>query len=308
LPDISISALDTRGSLAASLAFAPPPSTGDILPVTLAFSIVFHAFLLLVTFAPPDFAGKNLAPKLEVVLVNSKSSSKPLKADALAQASLDGGGNTEAKVRTSTNLPKMSNPDMAQEVQLAAKKVQRLEEEAQRLLRLAQGGHPTEMDTRPSPTAAQQERLEDLALLRQRQLIVQLEARIEKQMREYQELPRRKAIGSRTDGVVYAEYVDKWRRRIEHVGTRHYPEEAKRRNIYGSLLMTVHIKADGSVEKVEIDRSSGHRLLDAAARRVVELAGPFPPFPAIVRRDWDILSISRTWMFTRSDLEIVTSP
>ena len=137
---------------------------------------------------------------------------------------------------------------------------------------------------------------------------MQLEARIEKEMREYQELPRRKAIGSRTEGVVYAEYVDKWRRRIEQVGTRNYPEEAKRRKIYGSLLLTVHIKADGSVEKVEIDRSSGHRLLDAAARRVVELAGPFPPFPAVVRKDWDILSISRTWMFTRSDLELVASP
>jgi protein TonB len=309
LPDISISTLDTRGGLAAGLSVPPPPSTGDILPVTLAFSIVFHAVLLLITFAPPHFAGRDFVPRLEVVLVNAKSSSKPLKADALAQASLDGGGNSEAKTRASTNLPKVSNLEASQEVQLAANKVQRLEEETQRLLRLAQGSHPTATDTRPAPTAEQQERLEDPALQQQRRLlIVQLEARIEKEMREYQELPRRKAIGSRTEGVVYAEYVDKWRRRIEQVGTRNYPEEAKRRKIYGSLLLTVHIKADGSVEKVEIDRSSGHRLLDAAARRVVELAGPFPPFPAVVRKDWDILSISRTWMFTRSDLELVASP
>ena len=245
---------------------------------------------------------------MEVVLVNSKSSSKPLKTDALAQASLHGGGNTEAKARASTNLPKVSNLEPSLEVQLAAKKVQRLEEETQRLLRIAKGGNPSATDTQPAPTAAQQERLEDPALQQQRLLIAQLEARIEKEMREYQELPRRKAIGSRTEGVVYAEYVDKWRRRIEQVGTRNYPEEAKRSKIYGSLLMTVHIKADGSVEKVEIDRSSGHRLLDAAARRVVELAGPFPPFPAVVRRDWDILSISRTWMFTRSDLELIASP
>ena len=97
LPDISIRAFDTRGSLAASLSVPPPPSTGDILPVTLAFSVVFHAVLLLITFAPPDFAGKNFVPQLEVVLVNSKSSAKPVKADALAQASLDGGGNTETK-------------------------------------------------------------------------------------------------------------------------------------------------------------------------------------------------------------------
>src|SRR6185436_15632313 len=235
------------------------------------------------------------------------SSSKPLKADALAQASLDGGGNTEAKARASTNLLKLKNLEPTEEIQLAAKKVLRLEEEAQRLLRLAQGGHPTATDTRPAPTEAQQERLEDPAL-QQRLLIAQLEARIEKEMKEYQELPRSKAIGSRTEGVVYAEYVDKWRRRIEQVGTRNYPQEAKQRKLYGSLMMTVHIKADGSVEKVEIDRSSGHRLLDTAARHVVELAGPFPPFPAVVRKDWDILSISRTWMFTRSDLELIASP
>jgi protein TonB len=67
----------------------------------------------------------------------------------------------------------------------------------------------------------------------------------------------------------------------------------------------VHIKADGNVEKVEIDRSSGHGLLDAAAKRIVELAGPYPAFPAAVRKEWDILSISRTWMFTRSDLELL---
>ncbi|HKQ23469.1 MAG TPA: TonB family protein [Burkholderiales bacterium] len=306
--DISIRAFDTRGGLAASLSAPPPPSTGDILPVTLAFSVVFHAVLLLITFAPPNFTAKNFVPQLEVVLVNSKSSSKPLKVDALAQASLEGGGNTETKARASTNLPKVSNLEPSLEVQLAAKKVQRLEEEAQRLLRLAQGDNSSATETQPAPTAAQQERLEDPALEQQRLLIAQLEARIEKEMKEYQELPRRKAIGSRTEGVVYAEYVDKWRRRIEQVGTSNYPEEAKRSKIYGSLLMTVHIKADGSVEKVEIDRSSGHRLLDAAARRVVELAGPFPPFPAVVRRDWDILSISRTWMFTRSDLELIASP
>ena len=108
MPDISISALATRGSLAASLSVPPPPSTGDILPVTLAFSIVLHAVFLLITFAPPNSAGRNFVPQLEVVLVNSKSSAKPPKADALAQASLDGGGNTEAKASASTNLPKVS--------------------------------------------------------------------------------------------------------------------------------------------------------------------------------------------------------
>ena len=72
--------------------------------------------------------------------------------------------------------------------------------------------------------------------------------------------------------------------------------------------MLFRSKADGSVEKVEIDRSSGYRLLDSAARRAVDLAGPFPPFPAAVRKDWDILSISRTFIYTRSDLEVLANP
>jgi periplasmic protein TonB len=304
LPDSPISPLESRGGFAASLCVPPPPSTGDILPVTLAFSIVFHAVLLLITFAPPDFTGSGFTSQLDVVLVNSKSASRPVKADALAQADLDGGGNTEADRTARTNLPKLDS-EPSQDVQLAAKRVQKLEEEAQRLLQLAQGEHSSAAVTRASPTTPQRERLEDPALEQQRLLIAQLEAQIARDWEAYQKLPRRKFIGARTEGVVYAEYVDKWRQRIEKVGTQNYPEEARRRQLYGSLIMTVHIKADGSVEKVEIDQSSGHRLLDTAARRIVELAGPFPAFPAAVRKDWDILSISRTWMFTRSDLELL---
>ena len=304
MPNSPISSFESRGGFAASLSLPPPPSTGDILPVTLAFSIVFHAVLLLITFAPPDFNSSGFTSQLDVVLVNSKTASRPVKADALAQANLDGGGNTEADRRARTNLPKL-DAEPSQEVQLAAKRVQKLEEEAQRLLQLAQGGQSTAAVTRAAPTTPRQERLEDPALEQQRLLIAQLEAQIAKDWDEYQKLPRRKFIGARTEGVVYAEYVDKWRQRIEKVGTQNFPEEARRRQLYGSLIMTVHIKADGSVEKVEIDQSSGHRLLDAAARRIVELAGPFPAFPAAVRKDWDILSISRTWMFTRSDLELL---
>lgn len=304
MPNSPISSFESRGGVAASLSLPPPPSTGDILPVTLAFSIVFHAVLLLITFAPPNFTSSGFTSQLDVVLVNSKTASRPVKADALAQADLDGGGNTEADRRARTNLPKL-DAEPSQEVQLAAKRVQKLEEEAQRLLQLAQGGQSTAAATRAAPTTPRQERLEDPALEQQRLLIAQLEAQIAKDWDEYQKLPRRKFIGARTEGVVYAEYVDKWRQRIEKVGTQNFPEEARRRQLYGSLIMTVHIKADGSVEKVEIDQSSGHRLLDAAARRIVELAGPFPAFPAAVRKDWDILSISRTWMFTRSDLELL---
>lgn len=308
MPDTSISPFPARGSLAASLFVPPPPASGDILPITLAVSVVVHAIVLLITFVPPNLDGSKYVPHLDVVLVNSKTSAKPAKADALAQANLDGGGNTEADRRAKTNLPKLNNVEAARNVQLASKQVRRLEEEAQRLLVLSQGSHSTADSTRPAPELPREARLEDTAAEQQRLRIAQLEAQIAKEWDEYQKLPRRKFIGARTDGVVYAEYVDQWRQRIEKVGTQYFPEEARRRKLYGSLVMTVHIKADGSVEKVEIDRSSGYRLLDTAARRAVDLAGPFPPFPAAVRKDWDILSISRTFSYTRSDLELIANP
>ena len=308
MPDTSISPFPARGSLAASLSVAPPPASGDILPITLAVSVVVHAIVLLITFVPPNLDGSKYVPHLDVVLVNSKTSAKPAKADALAQANLDGGGNTEADRRAKTSLPKLNNVEVARNVQLASKQVRRLEEEAQRLLVSSQGSHSTADSTKPAPELPREARLEDTAAEQQRLRIAQLEAQIAKEWDEYQKLPRRKFIGARTEGVVYAEYVDKWRQRIEKIGTQYFPDEARRRKLYGSLVMTVHIKADGSVEKVEIDRSSGFRLLDTAARRAVDLAGPFPPFPAAVRKDWDILSISRTFSYTRSDLELIANP
>ena len=308
MPDTSINPFPARGGFAAGLTVPPAPTTGDVLPITLAVSVVLHAVILLITFAPPVFDGSKFVPHLDVVLVNSKTSSRPVKADALAQANLDGGGNTEAERRARTNLPKPNNVEPAPNVQLASRQVPRLEQEAQRLLQLSQGTDAAADSIRPVPELPREARLDDPAAEQQRLRIAQLEAQIAKEWDEYQKLPRRKFIGARTEGVVYAQYVDQWRQRIEKIGTQYFPEEAKRRKLYGSLVMTVHIRADGSVEKIEIDRSSGYRLLDTAARRAVDLAGPFPPFPAAVRKDWDILSISRTFSYTRSDLELLANP
>ena len=81
MPDTSINAFPVRGGLAAGLIVPPPPTTGDVLPITLAVSVVLHAIILLITFAPPVFDGSKFVPHLDVVLVNSKTSSKPVKAD-----------------------------------------------------------------------------------------------------------------------------------------------------------------------------------------------------------------------------------
>jgi protein TonB len=95
----------------------------------------------------------------------------------------------------------------------------------------------------------------------------------------------------------FARYVEDWREKVEKIGNDHYPDEARGR-IYGSLRMTVSIRRDGSLVDSTVDKSSGSPVLDRAARRIIKLAAPFPPFPPEIARDTDVLEITRTWIFT----------
>lgn len=283
-------------------------SVSGPLTVALALSLVFHSVLLLITFEFPD-ASNVKAPRapIEVVLVNSKSASRPLHADALAQANLDGGGNTEANRRAKTNLPALPEMPADAELTLASKRVQQLEAEAHNLLaRLEPDSTVADPYTRPIvPVLPNQ--ASTLADLPHDQLaIARLEAQIAREWEAYQKLPKRKFVGARTHSVPEAEYLDSWRQRIERVGTANFPDEARRRGVYGTVMVTVAIRADGSVEKIEIDRSSGSQILDVAVERIVQLAGPFQPFPGALRKEAEVLHITRNWAFTRSDLLLTT--
>jgi len=279
-------------------------TSADVLPVTLAISLVFHAFLLLITFTVPDAPTSKSAAQLDVVLVNSQSPLRPVNAELLAQANLDGGGNTESDVRAASNLPALDDMQANDALELSSRQVEQLEERAARLLAAVSDKVATDTTTRPLPQSVSQNAPQEQLAQQRRLQVARLEAQIAKEWQAYQKLPRRKFIGARAESVVYAEYVEKWRQRIETVGTQNYPQEARRQQLFGSLLLTVSIKADGSVEQIAVDRSSGHTILDSAARRIVELAGPFPPFPAAIRSEYDILSITRQWSFTRNDLGI----
>jgi protein TonB len=285
-----------------------PPANNGAFTVALALSLVFHSVLLLITFAFPDSLASKMMPKaIEVVLVNSKSHTRPVKADALAQADLDGGGNTAEARRAKTNLPALPDMPPDADVSLASKRVQELETQAQRLM--------TQIQT--SPRIVQPKTIEHDPLLRsdapvvadsphERTEIARLEAQIAKEWEAYQELPKRKFIGARTQGAIEAQYLDSWRQRIERVGTANFPDEARRQGLFGTVMVTVAVRADGTVEKVEIDRSSGSRVLDGAVEKIVQLAGPFKPFPDPLRKEADILHITRNWSFTRNDGLVTT--
>jgi periplasmic protein TonB len=108
---------------------------------------------------------------------------------------------------------------------------------------------------------------------------------------------RRKAVNASTQEYKYASYLEAWRSKVERIGNLNYPDEAKRRKLYGNLLMHVAVRSDGSIERIRVVRSSGHKLLDDAAVRIVRLAAPFAPFPPEIREEVDVLDITRTWQF-----------
>ncbi len=237
---------------------------------------------------------------MDVVLVNSKSAARPAKADALAQANLDGGGNTDEKRRASSPFPTADERDPSRELKAAEARRRQLEAEAQELMtRMKSKAAVAPLEVVPQGAAQADAEAKDLV---QKSLeIARLEAQIRRDYQAYQERPKRKFVGARAQEYRFAQNVDNWRLKIERIGNLNYPAEAKARRIYGRLQLTVAIKADGEVEAIEINRSSGHKVLDQAAIRIVRLAAPFERFPESIKADTDILHITRTWTFTRAD-------
>lgn len=265
--------------------------------LAMLFSIALHAFVLLgiaIVLPKPNGAASLMQP-LHVVLVNSKSKSKPVKADALAQANLDGGGNTAENRQAKSMLPNISDDSQISPEQ-AAQQVAHLEDESHRMMTRLKSNYKIAI---PAPSQPKSDSAEDLV---QRSLeIARLEAQISRNNDYYQHMPRRKFVGARTQEYRFAQYIEDWRIKVERIGNLNYPEQAKREQLYGKLQLSVSIRADGSVESIEVSRSSGHRLLDAAAMRIVKLASPFAPLPPDITKDTDILTITRTWSFSPSD-------
>ncbi|HEX2332268.1 MAG TPA: TonB family protein [Burkholderiales bacterium] len=279
------------------------PKQDRMLGAALGLSLALHAALLSVHFkVPQGLLWKQESAPLEVVLVNAKSKDRPAKADVLAQANLDRGGTVEQKRRAKTPLPVTEPRKPGKDLADAQRRQRSLEARQQELLAQARAAQaavpaaPAREQGLEEPGAQPSGRdLADLALAAMR-----LQAQIDRQIEQYQKRPRKQFIGANAAEYRFAQYEEEWRVKIERVGTLNYPAEA-RGKLYGNLRLTVAIRPDGSVESIELDRSSGLKVLDAAAFKIVRMATPFAAFPPDIRRDTDLLVITRTWFFGQGD-------
>ncbi len=259
-----------------------------------------HALVLLGVGFVLDF--KPLTHPLEsldVVLVNWRSESKPDQADFLAQASqLGGGESTEASRPSQKNTgaspgPTDGDDPLDQQEQLSsvadAEREQILIEEE--TSEFSQQITSIEQPEPLLPSAA--------TLMQESMMMAKLQPGIQRDRESKSKLPRRKWISANTREYEFAAYMQAWVAKVERVGNLNYPEEVRRQQLTGDLLMTVGINQDGSVESIDVMRSSGLLQLDQAATRIVRLAGPYSPLPDYIRRSVDILHITRTWRFSR---------
>lgn len=263
-----------------------------------AVSLGLHATVLAIHFVDPEFLRvRSTDPPLEIILVNARSEVRPPNPQALAQANLDGGGANDTGRRTSP-LPNTFQMRDGDTLDSARRTVQQLEEEQKKLLaQLDRGDLAQSTPVKESKPAAGDAGADEPV----KRELARMQAEIAKQISDYQKRPRRHHFMPSTSEYRFARYVEDWRARVERIGNEHYPDEA-RGKIYGALRMTVAIRKDGTVAEATIEESSGAPVLDRAARRIVKLAAPYPPFPPEIARDTDILEITRTWIFTNDQL------
>ena len=285
---------------------AAPIESGDRLSLTLLFATVLHAVLIFgVGFTDENSPGSAL-PALDVILVQSATLETPDKADFLANAAQAGGGTSEeAKRPTQVFTSPIPKPDEG----IAPIPVR------------AAAPEPKPAETAPTPVLTQDRSALQVSPVqpreerRQRELprgevpiersmeMARLASELDRQAQAYAKRPKRKFISANTREYTYANYMAAWVARVERVGNLNYPDEARRRKLEGSLVLTVAINKDGSLERIDIIRSSGQPVLDDAATRIVELSAPFTPVPQ-GKEEIDILHITRTWQFVAGDVSM----
>lgn len=271
------------------------------LQIALGVSIAAHAVLLTVRFVDPQGFNRVFENMpLEVILVNSRSNEKPDEAQAIAQASLAGGGEQE-KGRATSPLPPTLQVRPGNATEDGQRKIESLQEkQAQLLVQLK-----TALAALPPPAPAPDitpaaKSPEETAQEEKRKQLSNLLAEIEKRINEENARPKKRYISPATREAVYAVYYDELRRKIEQKGTTNFPETAGKK-LYGELTMTMTVNFDGQVLDTEIIQTSGIPQLDRRAQSIARSAGPFSRFNKAMRSGGEQIVLVSHFNFARDD-------
>ena len=279
----------------------PNVTSGDRLSLTIFFAVIMHSLIILgISFDAADRSNPpQKLPGLEVTLVQSKTDKDIEDADFLAQASQEGGGDTPEKARPSSPVTPVVPTGEAGEVKefVPETSVPTTTEQTRQKVFTAESSDRKIATGIIAPQTQEKENLTPAQLMSRSKEIARLSAEIDQTQRVFAHRPKRQFISARTKEYRFASYEEAWRAKVERIGKINFPDEAKRRKLSGSLIMAVTINSDGTIKSINIRQSSGHKILDDGAVRIVRLAAPFARFPENIRNDTDELVITRTWVF-----------
>ncbi len=279
----------------------PDISDNDRFGLTFLLTAIFHGIVILgITFTFTPFADSKTSPALDIILLKTQSPSKNKQADYLAQISQQGGGDSKKKARP---RDRFSAPTLAQKSgQAMQTQRQQLKQPQQTrqiaLLHQANASYRIyENDRHNTPDnknqAEQSHISENLQAAR-------LAAEVSDTIDEHAKTGKVKFLNSSTREFAPARYMRNWIDRVERVGNLNYPDQARRQKLNGTLILDVTISADGKLLKTDLRQSSGHQILDDAAKRIVKLAAPFAAFPEKLHQQADVIHITRSWEFLNS--------
>ena len=267
-------------------------------------ALALHAAIILgITFTQEDRS--QTATKLEITLAQH-SDKAPNEADFRAQANQQGSGTLEEKAMLTTreNADFVDNVIRKVNPQQQIRASQAASVELNELITSSQSDR-TLSQQKPQPQKFEQKQGQkaELTIFERSIEIASLEAKLDIQRQAYAKRPRiRRLTSVATQQADDALYLHQWREKIEAVGNQNYPEKARQQQVFGELRLVVSLFSDGSVHNVKIVESSGQKILDQAAIRIVHQAAPYAPFPSSMRQNVDILEIIRTWRFHKNRL------
>ncbi len=270
----------------------------DRFGMTFFLAVLFHGIIILgITFSISPAADDDVPPALDIILVQTKAPDEAEKADYLAQISQKGGGNAEHKARPKElfSAPTLSeDPGLSEQTNIQQIKKQKLNEQ---VALLTQADAEYDITTKENPLKADDDITVDNNDSKQDTQAARLAPEISNQIEVQASIGRTKYLNSSTKAFGPAKYMREWINRVERIGNLNYPDQARRQKLSGTLILDVVINADGKLMKIDLRQSSGHQILDDAAKRIVKLAAPYSAFPEKLRQETDIIHITRSWEF-----------
>ena len=283
-----------------TLTATPAITSADRMSFSLFLATAFHALILLgISFALPDKTIEEFQRSLDVVLATEFSEERPDEADFIGQADQIGGGESDEVEKLSTTEITPFPDEIMNEVsqQKSIEEVKPQVDENQVLTSTDSSIIQVQPDTQLLEEQEAVKPLKAAEFYSSSEEIASITAQLDDEKRNSARKPRKRQVSASIHRATDALYLDAWRRKIEKIGNLNYPEKAKRKGIFGSLSLKVSINKDGTVNDISIRRSSGHKILDDSAIRIVRLAAPFAPLTKDIMVDTDILEIIRVWHF-----------